>query len=65
MLLLVGMMRGSVFHVEVIEWLMIDCQSVSHPPCERREESMKLFREVEYLGVMRGSEVCVCAVVDC
>lgn len=38
---------------------------MSHPPCERREESMKLFREVEYLGVMRGSDVFVCVVVEC
>ncbi|KAK8831584.1 hypothetical protein WA577_000667, partial [Blastocystis sp. JDR] len=44
--LLVGVMRGSVFHV----------MSVSHPPSEKREVSMKMLREVEYLGVMRGSE---------
>ena len=44
--------------------MTIDCQSVSHPPYERREESMKLFREVEYLGLMRGSDVWLCVVVD-
>ena len=37
---------------------------MSHPPYERRESSMKVFREVEYLGVMRGSEVNVCGVDD-
>lgn len=30
---------------------------MSHPPSEKRELSMKMLREVEYLGVMRGSEV--------
>jgi len=30
---------------------------VSHPPSEKREMSMKVLREVEYLGVMKGSDV--------
>lgn len=38
---------------------------MSHPPSEKREVSMKMLREVEYLGVMRGSEVSVYGVIEC
>lgn len=38
---------------------------MSHPPSEKREVSMKMLREVEYLGVMRGSDVSVCDVNEC
>lgn len=34
-----------------------ETQSLSHPPAEKRSVSMDILKEVEYLGVLRGSEV--------
>lgn len=45
--IVVGVMQGAVFYV----------QSISHPPSERRHNTLHLLREVEYLGVVPGSDV--------
>lgn len=47
----VGVMRGATFCV----------QSLSHPPAESREVTLRALREVEVLGVGVGSEVGVVA----
>lgn len=45
--IVVGVMQGSIFYV----------QSIAHPPPERRPVTLNLLREVEYLGVIPGSDV--------
>lgn len=46
-MIVVGVMQGTIFYV----------QSISHPPPERRHNTLHLLREVEYLGVVPGSDV--------
>ena len=45
--IVVGVMQGTIFYV----------QSIAHPPPERRQITLNLLREVEYLGVIPGSDV--------
>ena len=33
-------------------------QSIYHPPAERREMSLNVLKELEYLGVLQESDVC-------
>ena len=45
--IVVGVMQGAIFYV----------QSIAHPPPERRHITLNLLHEVEYLGVIPGSDV--------
>ena len=46
-MIVVGVMQGAIFYV----------QSIAHPPPERRHITLNLLREMEYLGVIPGSDV--------